>query len=220
MSISPISANSATASTQFSSTFPAASVTQDSDGDHDGSRVSSVSGGGKFAAAIGQSLAQLGVSPGQANSSSDASNAASPQDPQPALATFMQSLFAALHAQGGQQATASGGSIAGAGMNAVAGTSVAGHHHHHGGGSSKLESGLQNLIQQLSSSSGQSASDASTTGSGSSGSTLDALQQSFNNLMTADGASGNGASLSTFLQSLAQNLEGAPATGNVISTKV
>jgi hypothetical protein len=234
MSISSISGNnSAIYSTQLSDLTSVNSNTQDSDGDNDGNRISGAVGGGKFASAISQALTQLGVTPATASNSSDASGTSTSQDPQQALASFMQSLFAALHAQSGTQAATSNnsaadnssavGSVTSAttttNNNAVAGTAGEGHHHHHGGGGmGKLEGGLQNLIQQLSSS-GQDASGSSTSSSSSS-STLDALQQSFNNLLSADGASGSNVSLTSFLQSLSQGLEGAPATGNVVTTKV
>lgn len=83
----------------------------------------------------------------------------------------------------------------------------------------KLESGLASLSQQLSATSDSSASDSSSSGSSTSNPSLDALQQSFNNLMAADGGSGSNATLQGFLQSLAQNLHGAPATGNVVATR-
>jgi len=86
----------------------------------------------------------------------------------------------------------------------------------------KIEGGLQNLIQQLSSSSSADTSGSSTAGSGSSSSnsSLDALQQSFDNLLSADGKSGSGATLENFLQTLSQNMQGSLPTGNVIATKV
>jgi hypothetical protein len=139
----------------------------------------------------------------------------------------MQNLFAALQGQSGTQGPTPGSSPqtdnanSGNGTSAVAGTSGGHHHHHHGGGMGKLESGLQNLIQQLSTSSGQSGTGTSTSDSdsGASGSTLDALQESFNNLLGAEGASGSNATLSSFLQSLAQNLQGASTAGNVVATQ-
>lgn len=238
MSIPAIgSNNSAIYTTALSSSSAVNSVKQDSDGDNDGSRApSAVGGGGKFASAINDALSQLGVTPTSASSDSDASGTATTQDPQQALASFMQSLFAALQGQSGAQGNASTNAAAAgspavgaatngtppANTNSVTGTSGEGHHHHHGhgGGMGKLEGGLQNLIQQLSSSS-QGASGSSTSdSSSSSSSTLDALQQSFSNLLGADGASGSNVSLTSFLQTLSQGLQGAPATGNVVTTKV
>jgi hypothetical protein len=231
MSISPIKPNdSAITSTQFLGISSVNSGAQDSDGDNDGSRVSGASGnGGKFASAINQALSQFGISSAAASTTTGASSTASTQDPQQALTSFMQNLFAALH--GGTQSTAantnqaagrsdSDGDNDGSSTSAVSGATGNGHHHHHGGGVSKLEGDLQNLIQQLSSSSGQSASGSSTSGSTSSNSALDALQQSFNSLLSANGVSGGNASLSSFLQSLSQDLQGAPPTGNVVTAKV
>jgi hypothetical protein len=95
-------------------------------------------------------------------------------------------------------------------------TAVAGHGHHHGGGSGNIGSELQSLEQQLSSSS--SGTTTSTSGTTSSSSATDALQQSFSNLLAANGASGSTATLGSFLQSLSQNLEGASPTGNIVNT--
>ena len=74
-----------------------------------------------------------------------------------------------------------------------------------------MESKLQNLIQQLSSS--------STTGSSSFNSTTAALQQDFQNMLSALGASGSQASLGSFLQSLSQNLAGASPVGNLVNAQ-
>jgi hypothetical protein len=228
MSISPIASNnSAITTTQISGLAPVSSASQDADGDNGGSRVSSASSrGGKFASAISQALQQLGVGVPSTDSTSGASGTTSTQDPKQALASFMQNLFAALQSQKGTSAAASTGSASGAvssvsgagssadGASAAPAAAHNGHHHHGGGAMSKLESGLQSLEQQLSSSSDQSAS-----GSSSSNPSLDALQQSFNNLLSVDGTSGSNPTLSAFLQSLSQNLHGAPATGNVVTAK-
>lgn len=232
MSISPIGASNSSIYTTPYSSLTATGSSSDSS-NTSSSRVGGA-GSGRFADAIQNALSQLGVSPdgsstdstgGTSSSTSDASAA---NDPQQALSAFAQNLFAALQAQsagqaGAAQGTGSSGDESGA--NAVSGSSGGGgHHHHHGGGGvGKLESGLQSLISELSSSSSQDATGSSTSdssSSSSSNSSLDALQQSFNNLLSADGASGSGATLSNFLQSLSQNLHGAPATGNVVSTKV
>lgn len=145
------------------------------DGDGDGS----TSKAGGFANAINRSLAQIGAKGSYS------------QNAQQALASFMQSLLAALQSQNMQ----------GAGQQ--------GHHHHHGGGvagASGIQSGLQDLIQQLSSSNASSSS-ADT-----------ALQQSFQNLLSANGASGNQATLGSFLQTLSQNLQMANPSGNIVNT--
>lgn len=49
---------------------------------------------------------------------------------------------------------------------------------------------------------------------------LNALQKSFNNLLAADDKFCSYVTLSGFLQSFAQNLQSASATGNMVSTKV
>ncbi len=146
-------------------------------GKHDGSG-GHVRGGSRFASAITQTLSQAGIS-----------TASSAQNPQ-ALQSFMQNLFAAMQPQ-----TAGTGSH-GSGSSSASAAGLPGQ----GGGIGKIEAGLQNLTQQLSSS------------GSSSGSTDAALQQSFQNL------AGTGANLTTFLQSLAQNLQGAGTTGNVVNT--
>lgn len=212
MSVSAINGNNAAITGTQLTGISSAGSGQDTDGDNDGSRGSRV-GGGKFASAISQVLSQLGVSTGSsatgASGAADTSDSSATQDPQQALTAFMQNLYAALQAQASPQTPASDSTAAGSdGSSAVA--SVSRHHHHHGAGMSKLESGLQNIAQQLSASSS----------SGTSGSALDNLQQSFSSLLTADGVSGNGTTLGSFLQALSQNLQSAPATGNVVSTRV
>jgi hypothetical protein len=233
MSISPINVNNpAINSTQFLGISSTNSGAQDSDRNNQGSRLSGASGvHGKFALVVSQALSHLGISFGASSSTSDTSSTTSTQDPQQALDSFMHNLFAALHGNGTAQSTISstnqaaggsdsGGDNDGGGTSAVSGTSGNGHQQHYGGWVSNLESNLQNLIQRLSSSSSQGASDSSTAGSSSSNSALDALQQSFNGLLSANGVSGGNASLSSFLQSLSQDLQGAPATGNVVTAKV
>jgi len=232
MSIAPISPNntSAITSTQLFNNSSINSGSQDSDGDNDGSRVSN--GRGKFASAISQALSQLGVSTGDTSSTASTSNASSTtstQDPQSAVTSFMQSLFAALHASSPANASNtsqvaagndSDGDNDGSTTSAVSGAAGKGHHHH-GGGAHKLESDLQNLIQQVTSASNASTTGSSTPGSTSSNPNLDALQQGFNSLLSASGVSGSSATtLSSFLQSLSQSMQGATATGNIVTTKV
>jgi len=115
-----------------------------------------------------------------------------------------------------------------------------GHHHHGGGGGGKVAGGLDSLIQQLSTSSdsvatsadstGATASDsdavgataaasATTSATGASANSASALQSSYDALVAASGNSGNAPSLTQFLQTLSQNLHGAPTAGNVVSTK-
>ena len=214
MAIDSVSGSVAASYTQFSSTGAVAPRGQDSDGDNDGSTgrsrgVGGGVGGGRIANAIAQALSQLGgTSSTSGTSATDATGttgaagtAGSSTDIKQAESAFAQSLFAALHAQ-----SAGTGNAPGAGQG--------GEHHHHGGGGGRLAAGLQSLAQQLSSSS----STPGTSGSGGSQALSD-LQTSFDNLLAANGQSGSGATLSQFLQSLSQNLQGAASSGNVVSTK-
>lgn len=215
MAIDSVSSGMAVSYTQFSSTGAVAPRGQDSDGDNDGSTggsrgVGGGVGGGRIANAIAQALSQLGgTTPTSGTTATDASGAAgttgaagSGTDLRQAESAFAQNLFAALHAQ-----SAGTGNAPGAGQGAE--------HHHHGGGGGRLAAGLQSLAQQLSSS---SSSTSGTSGSGGSQALSD-LQTSFDNLLAANGQSGSGATLSQFLQSLSQNLQGAASSGNVVSTK-
>lgn len=106
----------------------------------------------------------------------------------------------------------------------AAGASGTPHFHH--GGKSHLEADINSLLQQLSASdsSTDSTTDSSTdsdtsASSGSDGSTVAQLQQSFQNLLSTLGASNDQASLGSFLQALENNLQGATPTGNIVSTK-
>lgn len=227
MSISNIGSNSAVSNIQFSGVSQVASQSTDGDGDNDASRVSkSSANGGRFTSAISKALSQLGVPSGSssttANAASDpTTSSTASQDPQQALAAFMQNLFASLQSQGSGQTTSthsgtdSDGDSDGSGAASAVSGASGGRHHvgHHGGGLSKIENGLQNLMQQISSSS------SSATGSTASDSASSPLQQSFQNLLTADGASGSNVTLASFLQTLSQNLQGATPTGNVVSTQ-
>lgn len=251
MSIDSISTNnSALTSTQFSSVSSVKSARHDGDGDDQGVRKTGGGGrAGKFREAISDALAQLGISAVNAGSSaasgtSGVAATASPdgssdvtasKTPKQALDSFVQSLFAALHAQTQTaQAPKEGGGIdalAGAERTRTAGTSNA-RHHRHSGGVGKLEGDLQSLIKELSANtSSTSTTDfttlgvRSTTGTYSSGSgtlspTVTQLQQNFSALLSADGSASGSASLGNFLQTLSHNLQGAPASGNIVNTKV
>ena len=84
---------------------------QDSDGDTtNSSGVSGATGGGQLAQAISQALSQLGVSAGSTASqtSSPSATTSTTQDPQQALAAFMQNLLAALQSQNGQSGATTG----------------------------------------------------------------------------------------------------------------
>lgn len=162
------------------------------DGDGDGG-VGKTGGSAPFASALNKALSQSGIS---------ASGTGTDQ----AMQAFMQQLLAALQAQSGQGAQlngADGDNDGSSSANAVNG--MPGGHHH--GGIGKMESNLQSLIQQLSSSnsSGSSSTDA-------------ALQQSFQNLLNTQGSSTNQTTLASFLQTLSQNLQGAGMIGNNVNT--
>lgn len=205
------------------------SIGSDGDGDNDsdrGGRAGSVRGGG-FMSAIMQSLSQLdesSTSPAQGISLRDATNStanassSNASGSQAALHTFMHDLFAVLHSQGvNGQGTALGTSD---------GTTYApaqghGHHHHDGGSINEIEGKLQNLIQQLSSS-GSTQTDTSTatpTAANSSetnvDSSLSTLQSDFKNVLSSMGISGDKESLSDFLKSVSQNLQGSSSGLNI-----
>ncbi len=185
------------------------------------SQANGVAQGGTFASAIKQALTTLGTgTPSGIAATSAAAGSASAQSPQQALNAFMQNLFASLQSQNGHTSQAAqlavGASSAVSGVTGMAGVSAAtghGHHFHHGGG---MEGKLQSLIQQLSS----SATSAPAGSSGSSNSADAALQQSYQGLLSAQGATGNPASLTGFLQLLAQNLQGASSSGNAVNMQV
>lgn len=198
-------------------------VNADRDGDNDGGRVGGSSGtsaGGGLASAINQALSQIGVSGSTVSGSSTVA-----QDPLQALSTFMHDLFAALQSQvAGQPAVAQGGGDSdgdndGGGASRVSAAAGGGRHQ----GAGNLASKLQSLIQQLSaSSSGASSSStpsAGTSGAGTANQALSALQQSFQNLLSSQGASGSQATLGNFLQTLAQDLPGANPAGNIVHTQ-
>jgi hypothetical protein len=191
----------------------------------------SPSQGGGFAGAIVQALSQMGVSGAQSalgasptNASSSSSgpsgspSASTASQQNQALRSFMQSLLAALQTQAAVSGTAHGVSAA---SSFAASSSGHRHGHSHTGG------GLQSLIQELSASS-SAATTATSPAAGSQGSgtttasvanaTLTALQQSFNNLVSAVGGSGGQASLGTFLTTLANNLSSGARTANLVST--
>jgi hypothetical protein len=189
---------------QLTSTTPAA-PTSSRDADNDGSTVgSAAAGGGRFSTAISQALTSIGITPADASGSAAATGAEA-QSPAQASQAFTQALFGALQGDG---AATNGDAVKPAG----------GGHHHHGGGKGKVESGLQNLIQQIGSAGSASNASGSAATPASDGGTLATLQTAFDNLVTSNGGSSGSASLSGFLQNLAQNLNGAPTAGNVVST--
>ena len=212
--IDGLSGNSAVSAYQYSGTNAVAGQSQN---DKQGPGAA---GASKFADAISAALSQVTGSSATSSTTaaSSTSSTSGTSDSSQAEATFAQNLFAALQAQAGG-APASGSSSATTSSGAAP---AGGHHHHHGGGGGgKISSGLDSLASQLTASSSDGSNTSTTDGSDSSGSDpLSALQASFNNLLAANGQSGSSASLPQFLQTLSQNLQNAPATGNVVSTKV
>ena len=164
--------------------------------------------GGGMLEAITQALAKIGVGNSASASSKTAATSASAssssstsaaEDTARAMAAFMQTLMAALPSQSTQAATNDRDS-------SIAGSS--GQHRHN------FQSDMQSLIEKLASSSGNS------TGSGSSDSSVGALQQSFQKLLGAVGGSSSKATLADFLQAFASNMPAASSVGNVVSTRV
>jgi hypothetical protein len=202
------SVGSNTLSQQLISNTP--SVTggrRDTDGDNDNSGASvspAAAGGSRVASAIAQALTSIGVTPADASGPASASTGTA-NSPQQAPQAFAQALFGALHDQ--TNGAAGGG-----------GVKHAGGGHHHGGGAGKVESGLQNLIQQLGASGTASSAGDGTSTATSDNSDLSKLQDAFNNLVSANGGTSGNASLTSFLQSMAQSLQAAPSSGNVVNT--
>jgi hypothetical protein len=197
----------------------------DSDGDRDGCQGACGSGRtNRFAAAIQQALATLGIAPADASgTAADSStvNAAgttqTSQDVQQALSTFMHDLFGALHAQGtganqsGKAHTTTNGGTDNDGDNDGSGSGAAsgmhGYHHRGGGGMNGLESKLQNLIQQLATSDTTAGSASTPSGS--------VLQQDFSNLLASMGITDAQTTLSDFLGTLYSNLQSGNPGANV-----
>jgi hypothetical protein len=187
-------------------------------------------GGGGLLSAISNALSQIGVTDqssatGSTDSTgSDDSSTSTTQDPAQALASFMQNLMAALHAQGASSPQQSGDADGDGGNATQAASGVRGGHHHHGG-AGKMEADLSSLIQNLSSSTSSATSDSSSTDQTSTTSSTvssadSTLQQSFSSLMQALGNTNSNATLTGFLQALQSNMQGAGPAGNVVNTKV
>ncbi len=157
-------------------------------------------GNSAFASALMNALSQSGITVGSASNGTTTPSGGASQSPQQALQAFMQNLFAALHAQSAGSSGQPGADGDNDGSAAGAAGAMGGHH----GGIGKMEANLQSLIQQLSSGASASPVDAS-------------LQQSFQNLAGAQGS--NQASLTSFLQSLSQNLQGVGMTGNIVNSQ-
>ena len=179
---------------QTSQTNPSTAMGGDGDGDGSAGRA----GNSTFASALMNALSQSGITVGSTSSGTTTPSSGASQSPQQALQSFMQNLFAALHAQSsGQNQT---------GENDRSGAAAAGAMGSHHGGIGKMEANLQSLIQQLSSGTSMSPVDAS-------------LQQSYQNLIGTQGATGNQSSLTSLLQTLSQNLQGVGMTGNIVNSQ-
>lgn len=149
--------------------------------------------------AIGQALAKIGV--GNGTGTSNSATASSPEDQAQALASFMQQLMAALYAQNTQASGTDGD-------NDGSDDAIKGSRRHH----QDPQADLQSLLAQLAATTDRS--DASTSASRS------ALQQSFQTLVGAFGASGNDATLTNFLQTLASGMQGVSPVGTVVNARV
>lgn len=166
--------------------------------------------GGGMDKAVMQSLAEaLGVS---ATSATTATGSTTPTDSatstasvEDAFGSFMQSLMTALRAQGSESEPGEGGQ------------QVRGHHGH-GGGPGRMEADLQSLIASLADTS--STDDGTGTAASATGSEESSLQDSFDNLLSALGAStdNSSATLNSFLQSLQGKLADVRPQGNVVDT--
>ncbi len=179
-------------------------VSGDGDGDHGKESV----GKSNFMDAVTHALDQsLSGSSAKTHVShkTQAAPDASTQDPQVALQGFLQNLFSSLSQASGNTGDQDG-SVSGVGGS------------HHG---SHIAQNLQNLLQQLSSTTGGSSTAAS-----SSGHSLSQLNSSFQNLVSSiNSAQGQGASapqptLQTFLQNLMQDVgNGQNISGTIVSTQ-
>ena len=161
----------------------------DGDGDHGIEPSSAQSQTTSFTQSLQQTLSQL-----NGGSSIVTSNSA-----QTAIQTFMQQLLAALH-QAGAGNTQNASQQSDGDGDVGTGPPTAAHARHHGGHhhaasnySGTLQADLQSLIQQASASSSSNP----------------ALQQSFQNMLGAMGATDGTNTLNGFLQSLAANMQGS-----------
>ncbi len=169
-------------------------VSADADGDHGKESI----GKSNFMNAVTQALDQTLSGSASKPQVSHKTAAATVQDPQVALQGFLQNLFSSLSQVSGKTGDQDG-----------AVPNVGSHHGSH------IAASLQNLLQQLSSTSG-SSSNAS----------LSHLNSSFQNLITSiNSAQGQAASasqptLQTFLQNLMQDVgNGQNISGTIVSTK-
>ena len=166
-----------------------ASPVKDGDADGSGGSSSVQKQGVSFAQSLQQALSQLGGS----GSSSSSANAQTAQTAQTAIQSFLQQLLAALHQAGTGHASQQADGDGDGGVEASSAAAHARHHHGVSGYNATLQADLQSLMQQVSSSS------ASNSG----------LQQSFQGMLSAMGASNSSNTLGGFLQSIASNMQGS-----------
>ncbi len=170
-----------------------------------------------------QTLTPVATTPAASDPASATTSATSTSaQVEQALAAFEKNLFDSLRAQDSAPGTASSASPTAAastapadGSNpaAVTATAVAsgsapavgGRHHHHqeSADTANLGAELGSLISQTASGSANAARSAAAPSN---------LDQSFNNLLSTLGVSGNNASLNTFLQALQSNMRGGGAS--------
>jgi hypothetical protein len=199
----------------------------ESDGDIDRSRITApvdnAGRNGLFSNAISQTLFQIGVTPTAANV---ATGAAPTGTQQQAVAALSQSLFGALQAAGGD-------ATPGVNVKAGTGTATRGNARTSSAASTAnsatttsggiaqtlnpsvdntLQNRLQNLIAQL-------GGNNSSAGDTSENPALAQLQQSFQAVVASQGNGSSPATLTGFLQTLAQNVEDAPSSGSLINVQ-
>lgn len=179
-------------------------VSGDGDGDHGKESVGKSNFMDAVTHALDQSLSGSSAKTHVSHKTSAAPDATT-QDPQVALQGFLQNLFSSLSQASGNTG-GQDGSVSGVGSS------------HQG---SHVAQSLQNLLQQLSSTTGGSSTAAS-----SSGNSLSQLNSSFQNLVSSiNSAQGQGASapqptLQAFLQNLMQDVgKGQNISGTIVSTQ-
>jgi len=186
-------------------------------------------GPGALVEAIGSALQTIGVTATSGTTSGSETETGVSEDVAQALGSFLQELMGALHEQRGN--LAQGGQTAADGYGPPGGAGAGG----------PMEADLQSLIGALAAANGTDGAD----GADSADSSASALETAFKNLLTALGGSAEtdastavstdanatatatatstsdtSARLATFLQSLAERLPGARASGNLVDTSV
>ena len=178
-------------------------------------------------------MASSSASSSAGTSTGGAGSVASSDQIAQALAAFEKNLFDSLQAQGtsaNSANTTSSTAAADPGTTAAPSTQVAssatgtpapaeGHHHHHhsggGAGGAQLASELSALIAQTSPT-GTATTAATTASIAAAGSTN--LDQSFKNLLSTLGVTGNNASLNSFLQVMSTNMQGSGTASSTPTT--